>query len=708
MISSDQTWLTGKQCDIESSKDTPPGIHHLSVGEQNYMSRRYILYIIIIAVMANMYSLIGVFLDPEAPYLGREYLIVDVMMGVLALVICGILETLTRRHHSTGNFSSTRLGMFTWFMAAFWTIIIVASLSWNIARQKQETYEVALNEARTIYEKDLIYYRWASNHNGVFVPITEKTKPNPYLKDIPENQITSSSGKALTLVNPEYMIRQIYEMQSSRRGALGHITSLDPIRSENAADKWETEALESFEKGANEITSVEKLNGHPYLRLMRPMITEEVCLKCHAPQGYELGDIRGGISVSVPMELLLALSRKDLLMFSLAHFALWALGVLGIFFGSHRIKLSIREREEAEARTRSIIENMLDGLITMDEHYLIESLNAAATKIFGYESHEVVGRKIDVLMEFPTDFTKEPACFHEDITKAMGMPHEVTGRRKDDSTFPLEISLSQMQLGAKRLLIAMARDITEEKLKKSEALRAGQLAAIGEIAAGVAHEINNPINGIINFTQILLDISEAEGKDNPEETDILKRIIAEGDRISGIVRNLLDFARQRDAIVEEFYIDNVIRDSVSLLQYQFNKDGIKPVVEIPKDLPPLRGNPQQLQQVFLNLLSNARYALNVRYKGQDPGKRIEIRSRMISVDGKDFLRTTVTDYGIGIPQNVIDRIFDPLFSTKPPGEGTGLGLSISQNLVMQHQGYLRLESVEGSQTNAIVDMPIKR
>ena len=672
------------------------------------MSRRYLLYIGIIAVMSNLYSLFGIFLDPEASYFGKENLIVDTMMGLLSLIICGILEGLTRKHHPSDDFSSMRLGMYTWFLAAFWTIIIVASLSWNIARQKQETYEVALNEARTIYEKDLIYYRWASNHNGVFVPITAQTRPNPYLKDIPENQITSSSGKALTLINPEYMIRQIYEMQSSRRGALGHITSLDPIRLENAADKWETEALNTFEAGASEITSVEKLNGQPYLRLMRPMITEEVCLKCHAPQGYELGDIRGGISVSVPMDLLLALGRKDLLMFSLAHFSLWALGILGIFLGSQRIKVSIREREEAEARTRSIIENMLDGLITMDEHCQIESLNAAATKIFGFESKEVVGRQIDVLVHFASSITKDPTYSNEDIIRAMGTPHEVTGRRKDDSTFPLEISLSQMQLGGKQFLIAMTRDITEEKIKKSEALRAGQLAAIGEIAAGVAHEINNPINGIINLTQVLLDINESEGKNNAEEMDILKRIIAEGDRISGIVRNLLDFARQRDEIVDEFQIEDVVHDSISLLQYQFNKDGIKPLIEIPKDLPSLRGNPQQLQQVFLNLLSNARYALNVRYKGQNPGKRIEIRSRVLTIEGKDFLRTTVTDYGIGIPQNVIDRIFDPLFSTKPPGEGTGLGLSISLNLVMQHQGYLRFESVEGSQTNAIVDLPVNR
>ncbi|MFC1524736.1 PAS domain S-box protein, partial [Thermodesulfobacteriota bacterium] len=438
------------------------------------------------------------------------------------------------------------------------------------------------------------------------------------------------------------------------------------------------------------------------------LITEEGCLKCHAPQGYDMGDIRGGISVSVPMSLLLAIYKKDIAMFSLAHFALWVLGIMGIFAGSYRIRESISEREQAEQRTRSIIENMLDGLITLDEQGIIESLNASASRIFGYNSDEVVGQKVNLLVQFPQDWSEiQDQELHKDITRAMGAPLEVTGRRKDGSTFSLEISMSEMLFGAMRHFIVMTRDITEEKIKKAEALRAGQLAAIGEIAAGVAHEINNPINGIINLTQILLDGIDPEASpEGSEDREILSRIISEGDRISGIVRNLLDFARQRDEIVEEFMIENVIKDSISLLEYQFRKDGITWTMDVASNSPYLRGNPQQLQQVFLNLLSNARYSLNMRYKGQDPEKRFEINSFVITQEGKEYLRTTVTDFGTGMSQDVIDKIFDPLFSTKPPGEGTGLGLSISQNLVMEHQGYLRFESTIGDHTTAIVDLPI--
>jgi len=202
----------------------------------------------------------------------------------------------------------------TWLFATFWTIIIVISLSWNIARQKNEIIEVATNEAKTIFEKDQVYYRWATSHKGVYVPLTDKTLSNPYLDHLPESTGTTATGLTLTLVNPEYMIRQVYEMSTGSNSPLGHITSLDPIRQENAADSWESKALAAFEKGETQVSSVETIDGQPYLRLMRPMMTEGGCLKCHEQQGYALGDIRGGISVAVPMSLLFSIYRRDLVL----------------------------------------------------------------------------------------------------------------------------------------------------------------------------------------------------------------------------------------------------------------------------------------------------------------------------------------------------------------------------------------------------------
>ncbi len=601
-----------------------------------------------------------------------------------------------------------RLVPYTWVTALVWTIVIGTSLTWNIIREKQENFEVARNEARTVFEKDLTYYRWASEHNGVYVPITRGTPPNPYLANVRDNRATTSSGISLTLVNPEYMIRQVYEMHSSRYGALGHITSLDPIRPQNAADPWETRALEAFEHGEKEVVSIEDINGRPYLRMMRPLVTGPGCLQCHAAQGYKMGDIRGGISVAIPMTLLQNIYRRDILMFFLAHGIIWALGILGIFAGSYSLRQSMKYQEMAETRIRAIIDNMLDGLLTLDEKGGIESLNTAACKIFGYEPSELIGENISSLVRLSNQGQKTGPSILDQLIENMeetgGSPVEIKGVRKNGTIFPLEISVSRMRTGETPVLIAMVRDISQEKIRKAEALRAGQLAAIGELAAGVAHEINNPINGIINYTQLLLDDTESD--ENREHADILKRIIKESERISVIVRNLLAFARQKEDLEDEIRIKDVIEDSLALLRYQLQKDGIHLIMDLNPDLPRIKCNPQQLQQVFINLLSNARYALNERYPTGSPDKRLEIRNFMISKNGKKYLRTTITDFGIGISQEDLGQIFDPLFTTKPPGKGTGLGLSISQGIISDHHGYLRIESVPGEQTVAIIDLPV--
>ncbi len=248
--------------------------------------------------------------------------------------------------------------------------------------------------------------------------------------------------------------------------------------------------------------------------------------------------------------------------------------------------------------------------------------------------------------------------------------------------------------------LILLRDITELKLIEAETMRAAQLASLGELAAGVAHEINNPINGIINYAQLLEDDAE-----NSETVDLLERIIKEGERVAVIVKNLLFFARQREEEAEEIDVETVIDDSLALINHQFRKDGIILEKDIPLSLPMINVNPQQLQQVFLNLFSNARHALNQRYSGKDPNKQLIIRCRDVMREGKSYVRTEVTDMGTGIPEDIIPNIFDPFFSSKEPGEGTGLGLSISHGLIKDFEGFLGVDSTLGERTTFIVDLP---
>lgn len=250
--------------------------------------------------------------------------------------------------------------------------------------------------------------------------------------------------------------------------------------------------------------------------------------------------------------------------------------------------------------------------------------------------------------------------------------------------------------------LLLARNLTEEEVVRAEAIRAAQLAAIGELASGIAHEINNPINGIINYAQIILD-----EPDDPDTADNLGNIISEGKRIAGIVSNLLDFARRREEILAPSRIEKMIANSLRLVAHLLKTDGIICSVKIDDPLPPLMCNEQQLQQVVLNMISNARYALNKRYPRPCPEKQLEISCELTDQDGKPTIRLTFTDHGIGISPEIQGRLFDPFFSTKPKGEGTGLGLSISHGLVKDHGGYIRVQSSLGEWTKFIIDLPVE-
>jgi len=232
-----------------------------------------------------------------------------------------------------------------WAAGAVLCSLTIISLVWNCYRLEQVTIEIASQNARSQFQKDLIYRRWASMHGGVYVPPSETTTPNPHLANIPDRDIITTSGKKLTLVNPAYMTRQVHELGSQDYGDRGHITSLKPIRPENAPDPWETETLQAFETGKQEMLAVSEINGAPFLRLMRPMITENSCLKCHAVQGYKVGEIRGGISVSVPMAPYLASAARFSLGIKAAHAFILILICSGLFWINRLLNSSTREKE---------------------------------------------------------------------------------------------------------------------------------------------------------------------------------------------------------------------------------------------------------------------------------------------------------------------------------------------------------------------------
>ncbi len=253
----------------------------------------------------------------------------------------------------------------------------------------------------------------------------------------------------------------------------------------------------------------------------------------------------------------------------------------------------------------------------------------------------------------------------------------------------------------RKLILIIARKLTPGEVKRVDSIRTAQLAAIGELAAGVAHEVNNPINGIINFAQLLLD----DSAEDTEQAMILKKIVQEGERIAAITYNLLSFARENENELTLVDLNEVIYDSISLVQHQLKNDGIAITTDLFQPSCLIRGNHLQFMQVVLNLVSNSKFALNERYKDGNAQKLIDVSCQPVAIDGIKYFRLVIRDEGTGIPQGILGKLFEPFFTSKQAGQGSGLGLSISYGIVKNHNGTLRVDSKLHKYTEMIIELP---
>ncbi len=257
---------------------------------------------------------------------------------------------------------------------------------------------------------------------------------------------------------------------------------------------------------------------------------------------------------------------------------------------------------------------------------------------------------------------------------------------------PVEIEAMAQAFNA---MAASIRERDEKLLQRTqqEVMRAERLAIIGRLAAGVAHEINNPLGSILLFTRLILQKTPGEGMIREN----LERIEKETMRCHGIVRGLLDFARPREPRAEAVDLNSVLDKAIHLFQNQPLCHNIEIVRQYEKTLPMVRVDPSQILQVFANIVMNAVDAMN----GQG---RVDVVTRL--VENGRMVEASFRDTGCGIPDEVIDRIFEPFFTTKKVGQGTGLGLSISHSIVQRHGGTIRAESVEGKGSIFFVALPV--
>lgn len=635
---------------------------------------------------------------------------------------------------------------FTLLAVVIWSAIVGGSLYSNLREVNNDALSLAMNTARATFLKDQAFRFWASKKGGVYVTPSADTPPNIYLAHLPDRDVVTTDGKQLTLMNPAYMVRQMMDEYSEIYGIKGRITGIKYLNPDNKADPWEEAAIHAFEGGAEEVSELSSINGKPYLRLMRPMMMTPDCMKCHAQLGYEVGDVRGGVGVSVPLESYLAPARDHEQLLATTYGGIWILGLLTIGAMTRRSQARMVEREtylaelkaanenlekrvtkrtaslakakeEAEQanhakselllRMQTILDNAVDGIITTTENGIVETFNPAAEKIFGYSSKEVTGRNISMLMP-------EPDRHHHDshlarykstkIPRVIGTGRVIEGLRKDGTTFPMEIALSEMKLGNNRYFTGIIRDITERKHIEEDLLHTKEEAeranyAKSEFLSRMSHELRTPLNAIIGFGQLL-----ETNPDQPlseQQADNVQEILHAGHHLLALINEVLDLSRiesgRIDINLEDIVIAPVIESCVAQLQPLADQKNITVNLTLSPGCAVL-ADVLRLREVLINLLSNA-------IKYNHDGGSIQIRCMHA---GENRLRISVEDSGRGIAAEALPRLFKPferMESAYNSIEGSGIGLAISKRLVEAMQGEIGVASLPGKGSNFWFELP---
>ncbi|MCJ7655532.1 MAG: PAS domain S-box protein [Dehalococcoidia bacterium] len=346
-----------------------------------------------------------------------------------------------------------------------------------------------------------------------------------------------------------------------------------------------------------------------------------------------------------------------------------------------------------------ILESAIDPIFLHDAEGNFIYVNEAAARSHGYTKEELM--KMDLYKLEVAWSSKMGEARMKKILEDRSAVFEVEHYHKDGSLLHFEIHTRPVEMDGNLFFISAARDIAERKRAEEEGMQleqkaqlASRLASVGELAAGVAHEINNPLTAVIGYAHLLLD-----RKDIPEDVRCDVEAINEGgQRVAGIIRKLLVFARQTKPERKYVGINEIINTTLDLRAYSLQSDNVQVVLQLDPNLPMTVADPGQLQQVFLNLIINAETEVKLAHGG---GK-LAIKTEQIG----NTTRISFKDNGPGIARENLERIFNPFFTTRKVGQGTGLGLSLCHGIVTEHEGRIWAESQLGKGATFIVELPI--
>jgi PAS domain S-box-containing protein len=601
-----------------------------------------------------------------------------------------------------------------------WTLLLSGLFIADVLDNSKSVHEIGRGMALASFEKDLLFRRWANQHAGVYVPETALTPANPNLAHIPDRDVTTSTGRRLTLVNPAYMSRQIFEMAREQPDSpQGHITSLNPIRSENAPDPWETNALKALERGEKEVVEQVVINGQPKLRFMRGLVTEKPCLTCHAAQGYKEGDGRGGISVTLSLAPIIKAMDNETIRDAFIYFFIWLLGLGSLKFGSQKIVRTMsflrderNKLSESEEQYRALFTRASDGITIMSTDCKLIKINDSFAKMHGYTTKEMQQMDLSNL-DTPETYCLAPERMRR-LLDGETLTFEVEHYHKDSQIFPLEVSSSLISSAGELYIQSFHRDITERRHAEEERQKleeqfhhAQKLESLGVLAGGIAHDFNNILTVILGHCYMARDDLNSE----QEFKDSFKQVENAANRAADLCRQMLTYAGRSECVQSSLSLWALVDEVVKMLQSAIKKNVIIEL-DLKRDVPIIMGDTGQIQQIVMNLIINAAEAIGevngtvkvALTKTVIPPEQLFTDTFGTIIRTGSYACLEVSDTGCGMDEETQKRIFEPFYTTKFTGRG--LGMSAIHGIIKAHKAILQLTSAPGVGTTFKVYFPL--
>ncbi len=599
-----------------------------------------------------------------------------------------------------------------WCVAAFlfWSLLLSGSLWLYVRHEWQSVKFIGKRIGLTAVNKDYVYELWNAYNVGIYAPINDINQPNPYLRGFTDRDIVTPSGKKLTLINPAHMTRQAYQIEQEIYGIGGRTTSLDAVRPENTPDEWEREALISFTKGATDASKLIKLGDKTLMRVMMPAITQKSCLQCHMRKGDQVGNIRGGLSITFPMDGIIELFRKQFRTSALYHLLIYLIGITGLVIFYTKTSRQVKKRAAIEKQLlrktqewEKTFDSIPDIITLQDSNMRITRANQATYDYFEATSEEVIGSTCYSL--FREGARPCPGC---PGTRSLLDGHQhcsMVEHKLMNNFFHICSAPVLDEQGDFQYFVYIARNITDKKKLEEELFQARKMEAIGTLAGGIAHDFNNILAAILGYTEI---IKLSLPANSPLEKD-LDQIVLAGNRATDLIKQILTFSRKKKQQKEALEIHQTVKEAVKMM-----RSSLPTSIDIQEDINELCGlvcaDPTNIHQIILNLFTNSFHAI-----GNEPGTlQVSLKPVIISperiadkpgIKPGAFAELIVQDSGQGIDNITMSRIFDPYFTTKEQGAGTGLGLAVIHGIVEDYKGFIEVESVTGQGTAFHIFLP---